>query len=229
MSSADLRTTARIRTAAIDLFGQRGIRATTIRDVAEAASVSPALVMHHFGSKDGLRAACDEWVLAQITSEKTTALRDASGYTSDAFARVAQFTGLAGYVAASLSEGGPGADRLFDQLCTVTADLFDSSALAMKPVQDRQAMIATIVVYSCGAALLGDQLARHLGGTSLYDPAVYPRYALAALEMFTHGVLAEDSLLGELRESVAAALIADPDPPPADPSGATHAPPSSAT
>ena len=33
----------------------------TIRDIAAAAGVSPALVLHHFGSKDGLRAQVDQY------------------------------------------------------------------------------------------------------------------------------------------------------------------------
>ena len=42
-------------------FGERGYEATTIRSVAAEAGVDPALVMHFFGSKDELFAACVEW------------------------------------------------------------------------------------------------------------------------------------------------------------------------
>lgn len=49
----------RIVDAAIDLFGERGFRGASIKAVAELAEVSPSLVMHHFGSKAGLQAACD--------------------------------------------------------------------------------------------------------------------------------------------------------------------------
>ncbi|MBV9639837.1 MAG: TetR family transcriptional regulator [Mycobacteriaceae bacterium] len=38
-------------------FGTRGFERTTIRSVASAAAVDPALVMHYFGNKDGLFAA----------------------------------------------------------------------------------------------------------------------------------------------------------------------------
>ncbi|WP_062353961.1 TetR/AcrR family transcriptional regulator [Herbidospora yilanensis] len=40
--------------AAVASFVQSGYAATTIRGVARAADVDPALVMHFFGSKDGL-------------------------------------------------------------------------------------------------------------------------------------------------------------------------------
>ena len=44
------------------LFAERGPDRVTVRDVAAAAKVSPGLVMHHFGTKAGLREAVDEHV-----------------------------------------------------------------------------------------------------------------------------------------------------------------------
>jgi AcrR family transcriptional regulator len=41
------------------LFGERGPDAVTIRDVATRAGVSPALVIRHYDSEGGLRAAVD--------------------------------------------------------------------------------------------------------------------------------------------------------------------------
>ena len=48
---------AAILAAARLQFGQQGFDRTTIRSVAAAASVDPALVMHYFGNKNGLFAA----------------------------------------------------------------------------------------------------------------------------------------------------------------------------
>lgn len=45
---------ARILAAARDAFAETGWAGTTIRAVARAADVDPALVYHYFGSKDGL-------------------------------------------------------------------------------------------------------------------------------------------------------------------------------
>lgn len=53
---------ARIRDEALRLFGDRGPDAVTVRDIAAAAEVSPALVVRHYGSKDGLRDAVDDHV-----------------------------------------------------------------------------------------------------------------------------------------------------------------------
>jgi AcrR family transcriptional regulator len=53
-------TKAAILTAARSQFGEQGFERTTIRSVATAAGVDPALVMHYFGTKNGLFAAASE-------------------------------------------------------------------------------------------------------------------------------------------------------------------------
>ncbi|WIM87737.1 TetR family transcriptional regulator [Candidatus Mycobacterium wuenschmannii] len=55
------------RAAILDIartqFGMHGFERTTIRSVASAAEVDPALVMHYFGSKSGLFAAASQFVI----------------------------------------------------------------------------------------------------------------------------------------------------------------------
>ena len=65
---ADLTAAAAIRIAAMELFAERGYADVTIRQIAAAAGVSPALVIHHYGSKDKLRAVLDERVAAFLES-----------------------------------------------------------------------------------------------------------------------------------------------------------------
>ncbi|MFV0451798.1 MAG: TetR family transcriptional regulator [Propioniciclava sp.] len=208
-SGDDLRTAARIRDAAIVRFGDHGIRATTIRAIAQEAGVSPGLVMHHFGSKEGLREACDAQVTEVLTIAENDALA-ASGQTNP-MAQLRAHAAVLNYLNASLVEGGHGADRLFGQLCDLTATLLTSGQMPIKPSADRDATVATVVAFSCGAAILGTQLAHRLGGERLTDPQVYLRYAVAAVEVLTDGLLADDTWLTIMRQ--AAALIADPDPP----------------
>ena len=45
-------TRERIRTAAADLFRERGLNGASVRDIAAAADADPALVIRHFGSKE---------------------------------------------------------------------------------------------------------------------------------------------------------------------------------
>jgi TetR/AcrR family transcriptional regulator, regulator of cefoperazone and chloramphenicol sensitivity len=60
--SGDLTTRALIREEALRLFALHGPDAVTVRQIAAAAGVSPALVVHHYGSKQGLRSAVDDHV-----------------------------------------------------------------------------------------------------------------------------------------------------------------------
>ncbi|MFD7715892.1 TetR/AcrR family transcriptional regulator [Streptomyces sp. NPDC059814] len=69
VEKSDLTGRARLREAALELFAERGFEATSTRAVAAAAGLSPALVTRHFGSKEGLRAAVDEYVLDRIGRE----------------------------------------------------------------------------------------------------------------------------------------------------------------
>ena len=74
-SASDDRTAvARIRDAAIDQWGQQGFN-VGLRSIAEAAGVSAALVIHHFGSKDGLRKACDDYIAEEIRTGKSASMQ----------------------------------------------------------------------------------------------------------------------------------------------------------
>ena len=53
-------TRAAVLAAAREAFGMQGYGATSVRAVARTAGVDPSLVLHFFGSKDGLFAAAIE-------------------------------------------------------------------------------------------------------------------------------------------------------------------------
>lgn len=55
------RTEAAILRVARELFAETGFERTTIRGVAARAGIDPALVMQHYGSKEGLFAAAARW------------------------------------------------------------------------------------------------------------------------------------------------------------------------
>ena len=73
-SADDLTAAARIRDAAIEQFGEHGF-GIGVRAIAKAAGVSAALVIHHFGSKDGLRKACDDYIAETIRTGKSEAMQ----------------------------------------------------------------------------------------------------------------------------------------------------------
>lgn len=56
----------RLITTSLALFAERGFDGVTVRDIAKASDVSIGLINHHFGSKEGLREAVDEYFMAQF-------------------------------------------------------------------------------------------------------------------------------------------------------------------
>ncbi|HEY2203417.1 MAG TPA: helix-turn-helix domain-containing protein, partial [Pseudonocardia sp.] len=57
---------ARILRAALTLFARQGFSATGVRALGREAGVSPGLVLHYFGSKEGLRAAVERLVTSRV-------------------------------------------------------------------------------------------------------------------------------------------------------------------
>lgn len=195
-SIADLSTYARIRTEALALFGSKGFRATTVRDIAAAAEVSPGLVIHHFGSKAGLQEAVDTWLYDYISAEENIGLLADLSSTLRYVDEHPELQAIMDYLLTCLREGGERASRLFDRFVEITAG-FSAVAVEqglMKPSADAHARDVLMVAYNCGVTLLARDLARHLGGSTLTDPDVYARYNVASLEILAHGVLTDAAL-----------------------------------
>ena len=55
--------------AGIELFGERGYGATSVRQIATAAGVTPPLIAYHFRSKEGLFLACMDVVLRGMDAD----------------------------------------------------------------------------------------------------------------------------------------------------------------
>lgn len=103
---------------ATTVFAARGIEATSLRQVAKLTGVSPALVVHHFGGKEGLVAAVDEIAVAEFgkafaeaqPAEGPELLRRRAEQTA---AVMRDHPEVCGYLGRALVEGTPGSARLF--------------------------------------------------------------------------------------------------------------------
>jgi AcrR family transcriptional regulator len=115
--STDLTARARLRLAALKLFAEHGFEATSTRAIATEAGVSHALLRHHYGSKEGLRAAVDEDVMN--TFDEELAKFEASDLPALG-AVTAQLFGAdslrRNYLRRTLLEGGPAGTALFQRL-----------------------------------------------------------------------------------------------------------------
>lgn len=84
-SQQDDRTArARIRDEAFRLFAERGHDAVTVREIASAAGVSPALILRHYGSKDELCTVVDDHAVALFERILAGALAPNDGDPLDA-------------------------------------------------------------------------------------------------------------------------------------------------
>jgi TetR/AcrR family transcriptional regulator, regulator of cefoperazone and chloramphenicol sensitivity len=188
-SASDLTARARIRDAALARFGADGIAATSVRVVAADAGVSAALVLHHFGSKDGLRQACDEYVL--------DAIRAGGDADISALGEVLQAaTPLRRYLARALLDGSDAATTLFTEVVART-ELWLAQGEAegwVRPTADARARAVTYVSWLLAPLVLGDQVGRLLGGDPA-ETATAVRGARAGLEMLTGGLFTDDRWL----------------------------------
>ena len=190
-------TAARIRDAAIELFGSRGFD-VGVRAIAEAAGVSPGLVIHHFGSKDGLRRACDDYVAEEIRSEKSQAIRSTDAATWLAqMAEIESYAPMMAYLVRSMQTGGELARHLWQTMIRNTESYLDDGVRAgtIRPSRDPAARAKYLAMAGGGAFLLYIQL--HDNPTDLR--AVLRDYGedmmMPALEVFTEGLLTDSTML----------------------------------
>lgn len=114
-------TRDRILRVAVERFATDGMGAS-LRSIAADAGVSAALILHHFGSRTGLREACDELVLTEIRESKT-AVMDREERGAALLVMLAQAEGyaaLVGYVLRRLQEGGRSLQSFVDQVVADT-------------------------------------------------------------------------------------------------------------
>ncbi|BAV42831.1 TetR family transcriptional regulator [Mycobacterium marinum] len=196
MRSVDLTAAARIRDAAIEQFGQHGF-GVSLRAIAEGAGVSAALVIHHFGSKEGLRKACDNYVAEEIRSEKLTAMQSNDPATwLGQLAQVESYAPLMAYLVRSMQSGGELAMMLWQQMIDNAEEYLAEGVRAgtIKASRDPKARAKFLAITGAGGFLLYLQM--HQTPTDLR--AVLRDYArdmlLPSLEIYTEGLMADSTM-----------------------------------
>lgn len=196
----------RILAAAIQLFGERGFRATSLKAIATEAEVSPALIMHHYGSKERLRLACDEHAAHQIQGRKEEVIGNGQRDPFLIMTRLQDSQPLMRYLTRTLTEGGTHASQLIDEMIADAEDYLsqgeDAGLIKTSAVpRDRAALL---VLWSLGALTLHEHVHRLLGADFLAgpdSPQNLERYLRPALELYTQGLVHEGSF-----EALSAAL-----------------------
>jgi TetR/AcrR family transcriptional regulator, regulator of cefoperazone and chloramphenicol sensitivity len=190
---------ARIRDAALARLSAPGAARVSLRAIAEDAGVSPALVVHHFGSLAGLRRACDEHVLDGLRAQVAEAAEGRPISTADFRAAIADAGPTMRYLSRALVDDNASAGALFDELVAMSADyLRDGEQHGwIRPSRDPEARAALLVTFELGLLVLHQHFGRALG-EDVTAPAGAERWSRAALELYTHGLLTDDRFLTAL-------------------------------
>ncbi|WP_062467317.1 TetR/AcrR family transcriptional regulator [Demequina maris] len=205
VSTDDLTARAKIRDCALTLFGERGPDAVTVRDIAGCAGVSPALVLHHYGSKDGLREAVDAHVAAIFdglfdqTAEDFDAIAAGGGSAAASFAEILLHglpagSAIPAYLRRLLLSGDPVGHRLFRQWFDMTvATMRDlEQAGGVRPSSDPDVRAAFLMVNDLAMVLLREHLSDVLGVDPL-APEGMARWAAGAIDAYSTGIFAPAS------------------------------------
>jgi AcrR family transcriptional regulator len=198
--SEDRTAAARIRDAAIAEFAANGVAGTSVRTIAATAGVSPGLVIHHFGSKDELRVACDEYVTGIIGEVKSSAMASGGALDVTAAFRTVGELPAAKYLARTLVDDSPHVAALVDE---IVKDAMQYVAIGVesgmvKPSDYEFERAAILTIWSLGSLVLHEHLERLIGvditADFSDDPQKVSAYMAPILEIYSQGVFTETTI-----------------------------------
>jgi AcrR family transcriptional regulator len=191
----DLTARARIRNAALRYFTEYGFDRATIRDIARAAGVSPGLVRHHFGSKDGLRQACDAYALQALHAYAERAMTDEGLNDPELIGEARDpLHPYQLYLARALIDESEAAAQIFDEMVAVTEQILQriDRQRPDPPVADLRTRAAITVAMALGVPAFQAHLSRSIG-TDILSPEGGKRVVLAVLDIQSHPTISPDT------------------------------------
>jgi AcrR family transcriptional regulator len=194
VAAEDLSTKARIREVALRLFGENGIEGTSVRAVAAAASMSPGLVSHHYGTKANLEQAVLEEVIRRIESAVSGVGLHPVGPESLAARRLAfeaflQRNPLVDrYIKRALTERSASSTELAKRLLTASRGAFEAMVEAgmARPFDDPDMGAALYWLVTNARFMLAPFL--DATGFDMSDPDTVARLRRAEIDLLTRPV-----------------------------------------
>ncbi|QSB05240.1 TetR/AcrR family transcriptional regulator [Natronoglycomyces albus] len=196
-SDDDLSSAARIRNAAIELFARDGFD-TGLRAIANHADVSLGLIRHHYGSKDGLRSACDAHILS-VVEGLMAAKFDSENPTAtfiQQLASSAEYTTLTRYMVRDLQAGGQFARDFMERLIEHTQTYLERGVElgTLKPSIDPAGRARFLTNAAMGSMLIEFGLLSDQSTEATWQQYV-DRVTLPALELYTQGLFTDRQML----------------------------------
>jgi AcrR family transcriptional regulator len=190
-----------IRDEALALFARRGPEGVSVRQIAAAAGVSPALVLHHYGSKHRLRVAVDEHVAAVIDglladlagADWTAADAMKLSFAELLLQRLPPGSPIPGYLRRLLLAGDRAGTELFRRWHAATLAVLEELAAAgvARPSSDPAVRAAFLLANDLAVLLLRDQLTDVLGVDPLGGQGLH-RWTDEALGIYGSGLFAHE-------------------------------------
>lgn len=181
-------TAERIREAAIAEFAEHGFAKTTVRGIANAAGVSAGLVIHHFGSKDALRGACDSYVFEALTETKR---ENATGGPLNVAGVLFQgdMRTKAEYLVRSLLEPSEVGQRFFEHYVDVVEEIIEDgfAGYRFRQGDDRRAQATAIAMMALAPMLLESRARGVLGTADVGDTMT--RLAPTLFDLYLNGIV----------------------------------------
>ncbi len=198
----DRTTRAHIRDEALRLFADLGPDRVSLRSIAGEVGVSHGLVVHHFGSKEGLRAVVDAYVVDLFDDLLAELAGTPGDEASDPFAPTTQESLVAGllerlppdspvpaYLKRMFLEGGAAGQALFQRLYALTRAALES--MAQNGYADRgedpDVRAAFLLVNDLAMLLLRDQVRAATGIDPLSADGAR-RWSREGMEIYARGL-----------------------------------------
>ena len=196
MAIAASETQERILDAALEGFARDGVAATSIRDVASSAGVSPGLVQHYFPSKAALHDAVDEHV--KEIARDALGLHEFEGDLVEDLAErltalVAENFVALRYVARGVAEADAAALSIFDTITQLVRD-------QLAELQRRKMLRADLdldwaalhtVLINLGTVIMEPGVSDQLGKPFLTKRQV-ERWKVATTKLFVEGEIRQN-------------------------------------
>jgi AcrR family transcriptional regulator len=190
---------ARIRDEALRLFAERGPAAVTMRDIATAADVSPALLIRHYGSKDGLIEAVDNHVVGTLETLLTAVTTETAQVGMGPSAIPSLLDGMAahlpvdsaipGYLSRLLIDGGRVGSTLFRRLHRISTEALESMVATgtASAGEDPAVRAAFLLVNDLAVLTMRVRLTETLGVDPLSDTGM-KRWAAEVFTIYRDGL-----------------------------------------
>lgn len=178
------------------LFAERGYADVTIRQIAAAAGVSPALVIHHYGSKEKLREILDErvavFIEALLADLERVSEEGAAASLAALFAdRLESEPAMASYLRRQLSDGSPAGMNLFARLYETTRSGMRALEQAglIRPGSDQPVRDAFLLANDLALVLLRPHITQATGIDPLSRDGL-ARWSVTVLDVYANGIFA---------------------------------------